>query len=59
MEQQDEKIFLAAAILLAAAVGQSHEPVDEKQVGVAVENAHKLSEAVDKRRKEINDKPNS
>ena len=42
MEEEDKQIFLAAAILLAASVGQKHEPVDESQVRFAVVNAHKL-----------------
>jgi len=41
-EEDDKQVFLAAAILLAAAVGQRHEPVDEKQISLAVDNAHRL-----------------
>ncbi len=40
--EEDKQVFLAAAILLAAAVGQRHEPVDEKQIGLAVGNARRL-----------------
>jgi len=50
---EDEQIFLAAAILLAAAVGQSHEPVNESQTSIAVLNAHSLHEEVKKRREKI------
>ncbi len=46
--EENEQLFLAAAILLAAAVGQRHEPVDEKQISIAVENAHKLHKAIEK-----------
>ena len=49
MEEEDKQIFLAAAILLAASVGQKHEPVDEAQVRLAVVNAHKLRKEVEKR----------
>ena len=42
MAEDDKQVFVAAAILLAAAVGQRHEPVDQKQVGIAVDNARKL-----------------
>ena len=51
--EEDEQIFIAAAILLAASVGQKHEPVDESQVRLAVVNAHKLREEVKKRREKI------
>jgi len=47
--EEDERIFLAAAILLAASVGQKHEPVDDSQVRLAVVNARKLHEEVRKR----------
>jgi hypothetical protein len=47
--EEDEQIFFAAAILLAASVGQKHEAVDESQVHLAVVNAHKLYEEVKKR----------
>jgi len=50
---EDEQVFLAAAILLAAAVGQRHEPVDESQIRIAVLNAHSLHEEVKKRRERI------
>ena len=40
--EEDKQVFLAAAILLAAAVGQRHEPVDEKQISLAVDNAYRL-----------------
>jgi hypothetical protein len=53
MEEEDKQIFLAAAILLAASVGQRHEPVDESQVRLAVVNAHKLRNEVEKRREII------
>ncbi len=46
MEEDDKQVFLAAAILLAAAVGQRHEAVDEKQVVIAVTNARKLHSEV-------------
>ena len=46
---ENELIFLKAAILLAASVGQKHEPVDESQVRLAVTNAHKLHDEVTKR----------
>jgi hypothetical protein len=49
MKEEDKQIFLAAAILLAASVGQKHEPVDESQVRFAVVNAHKLRDEVKKR----------
>jgi hypothetical protein len=49
---KNEQVFLAAAILLAAAVGQTHEPVDKKQVGLAVDNAYKLYGEVQKRHDE-------
>lgn len=43
MKNEDDKQALhAAAILLAAAVGQTHEPANQKQVMIAVENARKL-----------------
>lgn len=45
---KDEQVFIAAAILLSAAVGQRHEPVDEKQVTLAVGNARKLYAEVQK-----------
>ena len=45
MEEEDKQIFLAAAILLAASVGQKHELADESQVRLAVVNAHKLRNA--------------
>lgn len=51
MEEQDQ-VFLAAAILLSAAVGQRHEPVDEKQVALAVSNARKLYAEVQKQNDE-------
>jgi hypothetical protein len=47
--EEKEQVFLAAAILLAAAVGQRHEAVDEKQISLAVDNAHKLFSEVKKR----------
>jgi hypothetical protein len=50
---EDEQIFLGAAILLAAAVGQRHEPVDESQIRIAVLDAHSLHEEVKKRRERI------
>jgi hypothetical protein len=50
---EDEQIFLAAAILLTTAVGESHEPVDESQIRIAVLNAHSLHEEVKKRRERI------
>ena len=49
---KDEQVFLAAAILLSAAVGQRHEPVDEKQVALAVGNARKLYVEVQKQNDE-------
>jgi hypothetical protein len=49
MDEDDKQIFFAAAILLAASVGQKHEPVDESQVRLAVINAYKLREEVKKR----------
>jgi hypothetical protein len=49
---KDEQVFLAAAILLSAAVGQRHEPVDEKQVALAVDNARKLYAEVQKQNDE-------
>jgi hypothetical protein len=49
---KNEQVFLAAAILLAAAVGQTHEPVDKKQVGLAVDNAYKLYSEMQKRHDE-------
>jgi hypothetical protein len=49
---KDEQVFLAAAILLSAAVGQRHEPVDEKQVALAVGNARKLCAEVQKQNDE-------
>lgn len=49
---KDEQVFLAAAILLSAAVGQRHEPVDEKQVALAVGNARKLYAEVQKQNDE-------
>ena len=52
-DEEDEQIFLAAAILLTAAVGESHEPVDESQIRIAVLNAHSLHEEVKKRRERI------
>jgi hypothetical protein len=51
MEKQ-EQVFIAAAILLAAAVGQRHEPVDDKQVSLAVDNAKKLYAEVKRRQEE-------
>ena len=50
---EDEQIFVAAAILLTAAVGESHEPVDESQIRIAVLNAHSLHEEVKQRRERI------
>jgi antitoxin component of MazEF toxin-antitoxin module len=49
MEEEDKQIFLAAAILLPASVAQKHEPVDELQVRLAVVNARKLRNEVEKR----------
>jgi hypothetical protein len=49
---KDEQVFLAAAILLSAAVAQRHEPVDEKQVALAVGNARKLYAEVQKQNDE-------
>jgi hypothetical protein len=49
---KDEQVFLAAAILLSAAVGQRHEPVDDKQVTLAVGNARKLYAEVQKQNDE-------
>ncbi|MGB7436316.1 MAG: hypothetical protein WBR26_21275 [Candidatus Acidiferrum sp.] len=57
--EKNEQIFFAAAILLAASVGQTHEAADAKQIGIAVDNAHRLYEAVEKRRTEVNARPNS
>jgi hypothetical protein len=48
MDEDDKQIFLAAAVLLAASVGQKHEPVDASQIRIAVLNAHKLREEVEK-----------
>jgi hypothetical protein len=48
MDDDDKQIFLAAAILLSASVGQRHEPVDAKQVSLAVDNARKLHTEVKK-----------
>jgi len=50
--EEDKQVFLAAAILLAAAVGQRHEPVDQKQVVIAVTNARKLYAEVKKQHDE-------
>jgi hypothetical protein len=50
--EKDEQVFIAAAILLSAAVGQRHEPVDQEQVALAVDNAKKLYAEVKKRREE-------
>jgi len=52
MDEDDKQVFLAAAILLAAGVGQTHEAVDEKQVRIAVGNAHKLYAEVKRRHDE-------
>jgi hypothetical protein len=49
---KDEQVFIAAAILLSAAVGQRHEPVDDKQVALAVGNARKLYAEVQKQNDE-------
>jgi hypothetical protein len=43
MDEDDKQTLHAAAILLAAAVGQTHEPANQKQVMIAAENARKLS----------------
>ena len=45
---EDEQIFLAAATLLTAAVGESHEPVDESQIRIAVLNAHSFTRGSEK-----------
>ena len=42
MDDHNKQVYLAATILLSAAVGQRHEPVDQKQVVIAVDNARKL-----------------
>jgi hypothetical protein len=49
---KNELVFIAAAILLAASVGQKHEPADGKQIGLAVDNAHKLYNEVKQRHDE-------
>jgi hypothetical protein len=52
MDEDDKQVFFAAAILLAAAIEPGHEAIDEKQIGVAVENAHKIRKAVEKHHEE-------
>lgn len=42
MDEDDKQVLHVAAILLSAAVGQTHEPANHKQVVIAVENARKL-----------------
>lgn len=42
MNEDDKEVLHVAAILLAAAVGQTHEPANHKQVVIAVDNARKL-----------------
>lgn len=54
MDEDDKQVFLAAAILLVAATGQTHELIEESQVHVAVVNAGKLLEEVKKRHEKIN-----
>lgn len=52
MGEEDKQVFFAAAILLSASVGQSHEPVDEKQVSLAVDNARRLYAEVKRQHEE-------
>ena len=42
MDEDDKQVLHVAAILLAAAVGQTHEPANQKQVVIAVDTARKL-----------------
>ena len=42
MDEDEKQVLHVAAILLAAAVGQTHEPANQKQVVIAVENARRL-----------------
>ncbi len=42
MDGDEKQVLHVAAILLAAAVGQTHEPANQKQVVIAVENARRL-----------------
>jgi len=42
MDEDEKQVLHVAAILLAAAVAQTHEPANQKQVVIAVENARKL-----------------
>ena len=46
------QLFLAAAVLLAASVGQRHEPADESQIRSTVLNAHKVHVEVKSSREE-------
>ncbi len=50
---EDELIFLGAATLLAAMVEKRIEPADQRQIEVAVTNAHNLFFEVAKCRKAI------
>jgi Skp family chaperone for outer membrane proteins len=54
MDDDDKQVLHVAAILLAAAVGQTHEPANHKQVVIAVENARKLFAEVKKQHDEAN-----
>lgn len=52
MDEEDKQVFLAATILLPTAVGQGHEPLDQKQGVIAGTNARKLYAEVKKQHDE-------
>ena len=53
MMEEDDLIFMAAAILLAKSVEARPEPADERQIQVAVTNADSLYAALKTRREQI------
>jgi len=46
--QEDDLIFLGAAILLAQMIGDKRAPADENEIHIATANALKLQEEVKK-----------
>lgn len=52
MDEDEKQLLHVAAILLAAAVGQTHEPANQKQVVIAVDNARKLCAEVKRQHEE-------
>lgn len=54
MDEEEKQVLHVAAILLAAAIGQTHEPANQKQVVIAVENARRLYAEVRRQRDQGN-----